>query len=236
MADLISQIVNALQSRSTLPQFPISLTVAEAYEMQQQVIANLDNESIVGMKAGLTSSVSQESFGISHPVLGCLFKSGQLRSGASFESISGGLIECEIGVCVDVAGRPSSICPAIELPRFAFKLPTEATGPNLIACNVAADRYVLGECVELPPTFTECSVELKRNGETLCYGNLTEPLGGPLDSVAWMLSEARKREISIPDDALMLTGACGGIHPALPGSYIADYGNLGRIEFEILAA
>ena len=235
MDDLIAQIVNALQTRSTIPQFPTSLTVAKAYELQHQVVASFAQDSIVGLKAGLTSAASQESFGITHPVLGRIFKSGQLFSGVSFSTVSGGLLECEIGVCVDAAGTPTAFGPVIELPRFPFKLPTRTTGPNLIACNVAADRFIVGEFLELPTSFDECSVTLSLDGETVCKATLTEPLGGPLHSLAWMLSEANLRGISIPDDALMLTGACGGIHPALPGLYIADYGSLGRIEFEIRA-
>ena len=235
MDDVIAQIVKALQTRATIPQFPTSLTVVEAYKIQHQVVASLDNDSIIGLKAGLTTAASQESFGITHPVLGRVFKSGRLFSGASFNTVSGGLLECEIGVRVNASGTTTSIAPVIELPRFPFKLPIDTTGPNLIACNVAADRYVVGEFLEIPTSFDDCSVALSRGGETLCYANLTEPLGGPLHSLDWMLTEATVRDISIPDDALMLTGACGGIHPALPGLYIADYGSLGRIEFEILA-
>ena len=37
----------------------------------------------------------------------------------------------------------------------------------------------------------------------------------------------------IADGMLLITGACGGIHPAEPGRYIADYGDLGRIEFVV---
>jgi hypothetical protein len=32
---------------------------------------------------------------------------------------------------------------------------------------------------------------------------------------------------------LFITGALGGIHPAEPGAYVADYGALGIIEFTI---
>ena len=233
MDELIEQIVDALQTRSTLPEFPKSLTVAEAYEIQYRVVANIEGDSIIGLKAGLTSAASQESFRVPHPILGRLCVSGQLFSGTTLPTIPGRFLECEIGICLNESGNPSSVCPVIELPRIAFGLPTDVTGPNLIACNVAADRYVLGDCVESPTSFADRSVELKRDGKTLYQAKLTEPLGGPLESLAWMLNESQSRRFSIPNEALMLTGACGGIHPASPGSYVADYGSLGSVEFEI---
>ena len=233
MDELIEQIVDALQTRSTLPEFPESLSVAEAYEIQHRVVENIEGDSMIGLKAGLTSAASQQSFGIPHPILGRLLESGRLFSGTTLRTTAGSFLECEVGICVDTSGRPSSVCPVIELPRFAFALSTDASGPNLIACNVAADRYIQGDCVESPTSFVGRSVELKRDGKTLYQAKLTEPLGGPLESFAWMLNESQTREISIPNEALMLTGACGGIHPASPGSYVADYGNLGSVEFEI---
>lgn len=235
MDDLIAKIVFALRTCSTLPQFPISLTVTEAYEIQDQVVAQMGTGSITGIKAGLTSLVSQQSFGLAHPVLGRIFESGRLFSETSFVTIQGRCLECEIGLCVDAFGNPISVCPVIEVPRFAFKVPTDALGPNLIACNVAADRYIVGDCLEIPKSFVAQSVTLCRDGEKLYSANLNEPLGGPMNSFAWMLAEANVREISIPSEALMLTGACGGIHPALPGNYVADYGSLGNIEFQIRA-
>lgn len=228
------QIANALRTRSVLPEFSSSLSISDAYTVQHQVVSNLGSDSIIGVKAGLTSKGSQESFGISHPVLGRIFESGREFSESSIETTSGGFLECEIGVCVDARGRPVSVCPVIELPRFAFKIPTDALGPNLIACNVAADRFVVGACLEIPRSFADKTVELSRDGKSLYRASLTEPLGGPLDSHAWMLAEVQARDFSIPDDALFLTGACGGIHPLQPGSYVADYGSIGRVEFEIL--
>ncbi|MXZ55559.1 MAG: hypothetical protein F4227_03235 [Gammaproteobacteria bacterium] len=233
MDELIEQIADALQTRSTLPEFPESLTVAEAYEIQNRVVAKFEDDSIIGLKAGLTSAGSQESIGVPHPILGRLFASGRLFSGTTLPIIPDRFLECEIGICLDESGDPSSVCPVIELPRIAFGLSAEVTGPNLIACNVAADSYILGDCVESPTSFDDRSVELKRDGKTLYQAKLTEPLGGPSESLAWMINESQSRRFSIPNEALMLTGACGGIHPASPGSYVADYGSLGSVEFEI---
>ena len=233
MDELIEQIADALQTRSTLPELPKSLTVAEAYEIQHKVVASFSGDSIIGIKAGLTSETSQDSFGVPHPILGRLFASGRLFSGTSFPPIPDRFLECEIGICLDESGSPSSVCPVIELPRFAFGLSSDASGPNLIACNVAADRFVQGICVELPISFADRCVELKRDGKSLYQAKLTEPLGGPSESLAWMLNESQTLGFSIPNKALMLTGACGGIHPASPGAYVADYGSLGSVEFEI---
>ena len=48
-----------------------------------------------------------------------------------------------------------------------------------------------------------------------------------------MLNEASARGLAVEDGMLLITGACGGIHPATPGHYVADYGSFGTIEFTV---
>ena len=62
---------------------------------------------------------------------------------------------------------------------------------------------------------------------------LTEALGGPLPALQWMTSVARELERPLADGMLMITGAVGGIQPAQPGEYVADYGVLGKVTFTV---
>ena len=116
---------------------------------------------------------------------------------------------------------------------MAWGDPADATGVNLTACNIASDRFIVGTQLPLRDDYAAVQIALTRDGETVCQAPATDALGGPHDALAWMLEEAASRGLEIRDGMLLITGACGGIHPALPGSYRADYGELGSIEFAV---
>ena len=48
-----------------------------------------------------------------------------------------------------------------------------------------------------------------------------------------MLAEAKRRGLPLADDMLLMTGTCGGVTPAEPGHYVADYGDLGSVAFTV---
>ncbi|MDE0192248.1 MAG: 4-oxalocrotonate decarboxylase, partial [Gammaproteobacteria bacterium] len=104
---------------------------------------------------------------------------------------------------------------------------------NLVACNIASDRYIVGEQQPLRDSYGDIQITLTRDGEEVCSAPASDALGGPQAALAWMLNEARDRGLEVEDGMLLITGACGGIHPAQPGSYVADYGDFGRIEFTV---
>ena len=116
---------------------------------------------------------------------------------------------------------------------MAWGDPADATGFNLTACNIAADRFIVGTQSPFRGDYADIHITLTRDGETVCQAPATDALGGPRDALAWMLDEASLRGLEIRNDMLLITGACGGIHPALPGAYRADYGELGSIEFTV---
>ena len=111
--------------------------------------------------------------------------------------------------------------------------PEDASGANLLACNIAADRYIVGAQLPMLDSYVDIEARLVRDGETVSAAPATEALGGPGPALEWMLSEARVRGLQITDGMLLITGAIGGIHPAKPGSYRADYGALGSVEFTV---
>ena len=231
--ELVSGLVAAVRNRTSMPAMPADLTLADGYDIQQQLVAEVSDGPVAGWKAGMTAAAGQAAFGLTHPLIGSLYAWGRLENGASFEAIDGLKLECEIGIVIDADGNPKSAGPVIEVPHMAWNSPNDAKGANLTATNIAADRYIVGEQQAFRDDYTAIEVTLTRDGETVCNAPLSDALGGPANALQWMLEEAKVRGMTPANDMLLITGACGGIHDGERGSYVADYGVLGRIEFTI---
>ena len=233
MGEIVDGMAAAIRDGGALPKMPTELSLEDAYALQKRVVDAVAGGAVAGLKAGMTAAAGQQAFGLTHPLIGSLYESGRLSSGATFPSAPGVSLECEIGIVVDGNGAPKSAGPVIEVPRMAFADEADRNGPNLIACNIAADRYIVGEQQPLRDSYGDVQITLARDGEEVCSAPASDALGGPQAALAWMLNEARERGLEIEDGMLLITGACGGIHPAEPGRYVADYGDFGRIEFTV---
>ena len=233
MNSLAQAIAAAIRAGETLPKLPPALDLDAAYALQRAVAKAVAGDAVAGFKAGMTAPAGQKQFGLAHPIIGKLYAAGRLQPGVSFASAPGVSLECEIGVVVDGVGAPQTAGPVIEVPRMAFADAADRTGANLVACNIAADRFIAGAQQPWRDDWDDVRITLRRDGETVTAASARDALDGPLEALAWMLREADKRGMAVADGMLFITGACGGIHPATPGHYVADYGVLGRIEFTV---
>lgn len=232
MSDVIESMAAAVKAGEALPPMPEGLTLEAAYEVQAALVRAVAGDALAGYKAGLTAPAGQAQFGIDHPLVGALYAAGRLPSGAVFAG-GGASLECEIGVVIDADGAPRSAGPVIEVPRIGFSRREDATGINLCAGNIAADRIVAGPQSALRDDYASLGVTLARDGETVLEASLDEALGGPVPAVAWMVETLRDLGRPLADGMLLITGALGGIHPAEPGAYVADYGVLGQVTFTV---
>ena len=232
-SELVHSLVSAIRNRTALPAMPADLSLDDAYAMQKEVVAALADDGVAGWKAGMTAPAGQAAFGLTHPLIGSLYKWGRLENGASIEAVGGIKLECEIGITIDGEGNAQRAGPVIEVPRMEWASADDAKGANLTATNIAAYCYIVGEQQPLRDDYDQLAVTLTRDGESVCEAPLADALGGPMPALEWMLNEAKVRDMSASDGMLLITGACGGIHDGETGSYVADYGPLGKIEFSI---
>ena len=232
-SSLIEGIVAAIKNHTVLPSMPADLSLEEGYAIQKQVVAAVSSTEPAGWKAGMTAAAGQKAFGLTHPLIGFLYAEGRMETGCQLSAVDGLKLECEIGIVVDGNGKPKSAGPVIEVPCMAWGSPEDAKGTNLTATNIAADRYIVGTQSDFRDDYDSLSVKLTRDGELVCEAPLTDALGGPSQALEWMLEEAKQRDMTLSDGMLLITGACGGIQDALPGTYLADYGVLGQIPFTV---
>ncbi len=218
------------------------LSLDDAYDVQHQFVA-LRQEPIAGFKAALTAPQAQQLMGVDVPIVGVLFASGDFSSDHPVKPNKQSLLETEIGfrASQDIANAVTedNVFEHVSgcLPMIEIASPNLATKPNgidLVATNSASYGYIIGAESSLTPAeLDQLSVSLEQDGEVLQQGTAKEVLGGQRQALTWLINQTLQRGYTITAGHLFMTGAIGGMQPAKPGSYLARFGALGNIEFEI---
>lgn len=223
--------------------------IDEAYATQALFVkAKFRNDSIGGFKAGLTAKPAWEKFGLDEPLLGVLPASGQISAGtaisaATFRDLK---IETELAFIVgqhiakpvaDVAalrGLIAAIAPAIELPDLSFRQVGSLNGKDVIAANATAAGYMLGATASVATAdLAALVVTLTRDGQALGHGKGSDALGDPWQAALWLVNKVIQLGYSIEPGQVLLSGALPAPYPGQQGYYTADFGDLGKIEFEV---
>ena len=229
-----TEIAAAIAAHKPLPPFDSALTLDTAYQTQHDVTRELCPNGRGGIKAGVTNSFAQEFLGLEHALIASLYADGQFANHCSLPFLEGRAVELEIAVMLDAAGHPTAIAPAIELVYLKFGRDEDMSAANLVACNLGADQFIVGTPQPWSSDYDDLPITLTHNGEEVVATNTAEALGGPTQASAWMWREAQARQFDCQESTLLLTGACGQVVPGQVGSYRADYGPLGSINFEIV--
>lgn len=216
----------------------ISLTAAEAYQVQKQVAALrvARGESIAGYKIGCLSDAVQRQLGLDQPVFGHVFSSEVVRSGAEIRAAAfdGLAVEGEfaVRVAVDVPGpaflRESSeeavadVFPVIELHNYTFR-GAAPSGPELIANNALHAGVVLpateGNLRDAGEIMGE-SISVFRSGRLLGTSTGSSIPGGPLASLIRVAEHLASCGEILERGQIVLTGSPLPLYAAGPGDRI----------------
>jgi 2-keto-4-pentenoate hydratase len=237
-------------------------SLSDAYNLQTAAMPiawAIKGDSACGMKAGLTTSSSQASFGLSAAAMGqinCGAKhtSGVTISAANYPGVV--RLEGEIGYTIK-AGLPTvgildsnsvkqyikHIVPAIEIVDFRPYAGNGAggTGAAFIFGNMFFGGVVLGT----PVVWTE-TVQTDADSVNLIYSNSTgvEKTGlasavepSLLGVLAQILNHANSQGIALKEDDLFITGSFIGLNAPVEGqTYTADYGStFGSVSVSVTA-
>ena len=234
MNSVIDRLFWAIKDKKPIPPFEEKLDIADAYEIQKKVSQKIYSSELLGLKAGVTSKDMQNALGIGSPLIGGLFKENRLDKNPTLPYRKGRLIECELGIFSDIHGNIKAICAAIEFAVLDFERETDLGGPNLVASNVAVERFLLGEKFDDINSLSKERCTLFRNDMIVNRADIGESLGGPKEAARLIASEASRWDYIIHEDCVFLSGACGSVVKAEPGKYLADFGGLGKLSFEII--
>ena len=249
---LSNVLMKAYEANQGIPNPSIeepNLDVATAYAVQKGYVEQrLAKDEIGGFKAGASSEAVQKRFGLDAPAFGVLYASGK-KTGSPVIELSAFkrlIIETEIGFLVgkSVTEPPKDIralqqciqgvMPAIELPDLGFSDMENIKGVDIIASNVATAQFLAGkersfEGLDL----NAVSVTLSLDGEVINEGRGSDAMGDQWNALLWIFGKASEQGWKIEAGHVIITGALGQISPGKTGKYVADYGGLGQVSFEV---
>ena len=243
--------VRAVRS-SPLP-WPVlrNATRKDPYIAQRRRVERLlQDDQLIGFKAGLTAPGAPARFALSEPVFGVLPGRSRLQAVAGGHFIvpvqryRRAMIEIELALILgrDVR-RPfatvaefrtavSAVVPAVEVPDLGFES-SDFSGYDLIASNVALRHFFVGVPHSVGGLqLAGLRVVLRRDGRELAVGTGAEAMSSPWRAGMWLANRALAAGWPLRRGQLLLTGALGQLVPATSGAfYTADFGPLGQLRF-----
>ncbi|MBI5249927.1 MAG: 4-oxalocrotonate decarboxylase [Desulfomonile tiedjei] len=249
-------IQSILEARASVKTFPLAstqltdLSVDKAYGLQRELAKRIiaKGDKISGFKGGLTSEAGQKRFGVDRPLLGPLFKSGELGPDAVVDqkSFTKLFVETEIGYVLgekisepvkdvdSLKKKIKEVFPAIELPDLRFDDMKNLKGTDLIIDAVSSAKYIVGKKVPADQVdVTGGEVTLKLDGQEINKGKASDALGDQWKALLWLVNSAVQQGWVLEPGYVFITGAMGNMLPGKPGKYEGDWGKLGTISWTV---
>ena len=226
-------------------------TMRDAYASQKRVIAAAYAEQkIIGYKGAASSAAAQKSMKIGAP-LHCAMFEPALHKAAETESLAldpNGVVETEIGYImgVDIATRiedpgeaqtaTQQVVPVIELPSdFGKKTAGAPSAVDMVASNCGGTTRIVVGAEHHPDKvdLAKLPIALSRDGSKVSETTSAATKDGQWRNLMTLVNQIVDSGRIIREGDIILSGAIGAVLPAQAGTYAADYGPLGRIEFEL---
>ena len=244
----------AVSSGARLPRLGYVLadsTLDDAYVVQKHYVRQVLKElTIGGFKGAGASAAAQESMGIPSPLTGVLPKEGRLEYSGGIKDVGSVgdkfIVETEIGYVfgVDIANEiltdqqakdaVESIVPVIELPNDVSSQIDGITLHENISANIGSERFMVGPSKspsEVDPN--QMPISLTVDGKVLHETNGGIAKGGQWHNLRSIVNQLVSHGYAIPRGTVVICGALGGVHKAVAGHYVADFSDLGKVEFRV---
>jgi len=201
-----------------------SLSIEDAYAAQDKYLAAriAAGERPVGYKVGCTSPAIRAQFGLAEPICGRLMAPRIYSDGVTldindyFDLALEPELVFHIGEDLDgtnletahLRGAISAISPGIEVHNYRFWY-GRPTSQELIFSNGIHAALVVGAKFELPPKLDLAQewTSLIVNGVEAASGIGAEVMGGPLESLRWLLTHLRQHQNGLRAGDLVIPGS-----------------------------
>ncbi len=252
--DSLAQVLIAARDPKNPPaELPGPLTPGDlesAYGVQDAVATALGGRT-AGYKVAATSKIAQEHLGLDGPLTGRLLVDRLYSSPASLPAAEHRffVVEPEYAFTMgqnlppraeayseaEVAVAVTSLHPAFEIVSSAYgEAWREAGAAPLIADNAVHTAMVMG-----PPTrawrdldFNRRRVRLSVDGDLHSEGEGIRVLGGPLETLLWLMQHLAARGRGLQAGDVVTTGVVTDIAYITAGQRAeADFGELGQVSF-----
>lgn len=249
-------IQSILEARSSVKTFPLpsaqlpSLNAEKAYALQRELAKRIveKGDKVSGFKGGLTSEATQKRFGVEQPLLGPLFKSGELGPDAIVDpkSFTKLFIETEVGYVLgekitepvkdvdSLKKKVKEVFPAVELPDMRFDDMKNLKGTDIIVDAVSCAKYIVGKRVPADQVdVAGVEVTLTLDGQKVNQGKASDALGDQWKALLWLVNAAVAQGWTLEPGYVFITGAMGNMLPGKPGKYEGDWGKLGALSWTV---
>lgn len=236
--DLAAERLDTAQHTATaVEQLPAGLTPADAYAIQDAVIARrlARGERPAGLKLGFTSKAKMAQMGVSEVIVGRLTDAMRVEDGG--EVALGRFIhprvepEVAYRIARDVTPDDDelpvdAVAPALEIidsryRDFRFSL------PDVIADNASSAGFVVGPWQPLGADLGDLAVRLTVGGEVVETGSTSAILGHPDRALPALLAIARRQGMPLRAGDVVLAGGATAAAPFPPGSVEVHVAGLG---------
>lgn len=256
-AEFAQRTAEAFTAVTPMPQLSVAhpeATLADGYAIQALVVKQLlGGKPPAGFKAAIVAAPGQKAMGVDGPLAGVIPSGGVL---CACEAVTIDLrddparhIETEVGYIIDtaiaapIADVPTlqkhikSVLAMIEVPGGPVESTKPPTAADLAAWNINAKVFIAGD-YKTPEKIDEdaVAITLTRDGETVNTGKGSDAAGGQWETLRKTINTLVGLGYTLQPDQFISNGALGKIIKAEPGSYEADFGPLGAVVFEVIAA
>ena len=109
------------------------------------------------------------------------------------------------------------------------------TGLDLTATNAASAGFICGAAQSAARIdANEVRVRLRRADTTVHEAQGRDLMGDQWQALLWLVNKVVEMGYVVEPGQLLMTGALGGAHPALPGEYVAEFGALGEVRVSVV--
>ncbi len=231
------ELYDALVARRTLApltQRHPEITIEDAYQIQQQMIARrlAAGERVVGKKIGVTSKVVMDMLDVRQPDFGWLLDGMVYNEGQSIpaDSLIQPRAEGEIAFLLkkDLTGpgvTASDVLAATEGVMACFEIVDSRIQDwkiriqDTVADNASCGVLVLGDRMVDPRKvdLATCGMVLEKNGEVVGTGSGAAALGHPCNAMAWLANTLGRLGISLKAGDIVLSGSLAALIPVKAG-------------------
>ena len=242
-----TNVYHSKKSFKTLSELQVSISLDQAYNIQQKRVQNLLLKTPKkGFKVGVSEPAQQKKFNISEPLLGVLVTDTVYNNFSvinkkdfydlHFETEVGFVLNSDITEPLDslyiLKDKIKEIYTVIEFVDFRFNDRNNLQASDLIISNVLASSYLVGSTLSLAE-LNNLSVKAHYDSEVVSNYEKNTSSDDHLMMLMWAINTALKEGWKISKNDIFITGALGSMVKAKKGRYIVDYGENHSTMFDI---
>ncbi|HAZ61325.1 MAG TPA: hypothetical protein DCY89_07130 [Gammaproteobacteria bacterium] len=203
---------------------------------------------VSGWRAIFTSQVARQQFGVTASAFARLGHARHLvRPPHILRHAAWQRPSVEIGLAARLSSlpprfpvRPEELKPRVlgwmamvVIPDLGFASGRPPSLVDFIAINAGGGEFITGPLIRDPALdLASLRPHLALAGRQVAWGRVEDAGGPPLVALAALLNALHAEREPLRQEHIFFTGALGRVVPMLPGRYVAEFGPLGRIEFE----